>query len=302
MANYGVSAAEAAELLEGAFTGITVGQIREGLASFDLVVRLPESAGKDIDSLRQTLINLPDGSVLPFEALAEIRQSRGANTISRENVQRNLVVMANVAERDLISVVEDIRVILDEQLELPTGYHLDFGGQFESAQAANTRLMLLGAVVIAGIFLLLMTAFGSARDAGLVMINLPLALIGGVVGVWLTEGIINIAVVIGFITLFGIATRNGVILIDHIRRLMSEHKLDLEKAIRQGAEERLVPILMTALATALALVPLAMAGGEPGSEIQAPMAVVILWGLISSTALNMLVVPVAYRWLGERPG
>ena len=302
MANYGVTAAEAAELLEGAFTGITVGQIREGLASFDLVVMLPESAGKDIDSLRQTLINLPDGSVLPFEALAEIRQSRGANTISRENVQRNLVVMANVAERDLISVVEDIRVILDEQLELPTGYHLDFGGQFESAQAANTRLMLLGAVVIAGIFLLLMTAFGSARDAGLVMINLPLALIGGVVGVWLTEGIINIAVVIGFITLFGIATRNGVILIDHIRRLMSEHKLDLEKAIRQGAEERLVPILMTALATALALVPLAMAGGEPGSEIQAPMAVVILWGLISSTALNMLVVPVAYRWLGERPG
>lgn len=131
MANYGVSAAEAAELLEGAFTGITAGQIREGLASFDLVVRLPESAGRDIDSLRQTLINLPDGSVLPFEALAEIRQSRGANTISRENVQRNLVVMANVAERDLISVVEDIRVILDEQLELPTGYHLDFGGSLK---------------------------------------------------------------------------------------------------------------------------------------------------------------------------
>ena len=297
MANYGVTAAQAAELLEGAFTGITVGQLREGLASFDLVVRYPKSAGETIESLRQTLVGLPDGSVVPFEALADIRRSRGANTISRENVQRNLVVMANVAERDLISVVEDIQGVLDDQLVLPTGYHVEFGGQFESAQAANTRLILLGVVVIVGIFLLLMTAFGSARDAGLVMINLPLALIGGVAGVWLTEGIVNIAVIIGFITLFGIATRNGVILIDHIRRLMTEHNLDPENAIRRGAEERLVPILMTALATALALVPLAMAGGEPGSEIQAPMAVVILWGLISSTALNMVVVPVAYRWL-----
>lgn len=297
MANYGVTAAQAAELLEGAFTGITVGQLREGLASFDLVIRYPKSAGETIESLRQTLVGLPDGSVVPFEALADIRRSRGANTISRENVQRNLVVMANVAERDLISVVEDIQGVLDDQLVLPTGYHVEFGGQFESAQAANTRLILLGVVVIVGIFLLLMTAFGSARDAGLVMINLPLALIGGVAGVWLTEGIVNIAVIIGFITLFGIATRNGVILIDHIRRLMTEHNLDPENAIRRGAEERLVPILMTALATALALVPLAMAGGEPGSEIQAPMAVVILWGLISSTALNMVVVPVAYRWL-----
>lgn len=302
MANYGVTAAQAAELLEGAFTGITVGQLREGLASFDLVVRYPKSAGETIESLRQTLVGLPDGSVVPFEAIADIRRSRGANTISRENVQRNLVVMANVAERDLISVVEDIQGVLDDQLVLPTGYHVEFGGQFESAQAANTRLILLGVVVIVGIFLLLMTAFGSARDAGLVMINLPLALIGGVAGVWLTEGIINIAVIIGFITLFGIATRNGVILIDHIRKLMTEHNLDVDKAIRRGAEERLVPILMTALATALALIPLAMAGGEPGSEIQAPMAVVILWGLISSTTLNMLVVPVAYRWLVTRTG
>lgn len=301
LANYGIRMTEAAELLEAAFTGVSVGRVREGQASFDLVVRLPDTAGDNVEALRQTLITLHDGAIVPLEALADIRQSRGANTISRENVQRHLVIMANVAGRDLVSVVEDIRTVLGAELELPSGYHLAFGGQFESAEAANSRLLLLGAVVIAGIFLLLMTAFGSARDAGLVMLNLPLALIGGVVGVWLTGGIVNIAVVIGFITLFGIATRNGVILIDHIRRLMADQDLALESAIRQGAQERLVPILMTALATALALVPLALAGGEPGSEIQSPMAVVILWGLISSTALNMLVVPVAYRWLGA-PG
>lgn len=298
LANYGIRMAEAGELLEAAFTGVSVGRVREGQASFDLVVRLPDTAGDNVEALRQTLITLHDGAIVPLEALADIRQSRGANTISRENVQRHLVIMANVAGRDLVSVVEDIRTVLGAELELPSGYHLAFGGQFESAEAANSRLLLLGAVVIAGIFLLLMTAFGSARDAGLVMLNLPLALIGGVVGVWLTGGVVNIAVVIGFITLFGIATRNGVILIDHIRRLMADQGLSLEAAIRQGAQERLVPILMTALATALALVPLAVAGGEPGSEIQSPMAVVILWGLISSTALNMLVVPVAYRWLG----
>ena len=196
-------------------------------------------------------------------------------------------------------MVNDIRAAIDTDVSLPTGYHIEYGGQFESAEAANTRLLLLGAAVIVGIFFLLMTAFNSARDASLVMLNLPLALIGGVVGVWLSGGIVTVAAIIGFITLFGIATRNGVILIDHIGRLMRDEGLDIDSAIRRGAEERLIPILMTALATALALVPLVLAAGESGSEIQSPMAVVILWGLISSTALNMLVVPVVYRWLGR---
>jgi Cu/Ag efflux pump CusA len=160
---------------------------------------------------------------------------------------------------------------------------------------------MLGAVVIGGIFFLLVSAFGSARDAALVMLNLPLALIGGVAGVWATGGVVTIASMIGFITLFGIATRNGVILVDHVRRLVREHGVALEHAVRQGAEERLVPILMTALATALALVPLALASGEPGSEIQAPMAVVILWGLLSSTLLNMLVVPAMLLRFGAEP-
>jgi Cu/Ag efflux pump CusA len=200
--------------------------------------------------------------------------------------------MVNTAGRDLVSVVEDIRPVVASDVDLPTGYHVEYGGQFESAESAALRLAVLGAAVIAGIFLLLMVAFHSARDAALVMLNLPLALIGGVAGVWLTGGVVSVASLIGFITLFGIATRNGVILVDHIRRLVYDHNLSPRDAVVRGAEERLVPILMTALATALALVPLALAAGEPGSEIQAPMATVILFGLLSSTVLNMLVVPV----------
>ena len=297
LANYGLTMAEASAALETAFSGTTVDRILEGEASFDIVVRLPDAARDDLDAMRNTLLALPSGALVPFAALADIRRERGPNSITRENVQRMLVVMANVAGRDLVSVVEDMRAVIDQELELPTGYHVDFGGQFESAEAAATRLALLGVVVIAGIFLLLVAAFGSARNAWLVMLNLPLALIGGVVGVWFTGGVVTIAAVIGFITVFGIATRNGVILVDYVQRLIDDG-LAPEAAVLKGSEERLVPILMTALATALALVPLAMAGGEPGSEIQSPMAVVILWGLLSSTALNMLVVPAMFLRFG----
>ncbi|HUG98734.1 MAG TPA: efflux RND transporter permease subunit [Gammaproteobacteria bacterium] len=298
LANYDLTMADASDALETAFNGMTVGRILEGEASFDLVVRLPESAKDDVEAMRNTVLALPSGALVPFAALADIRRERGANSITRENVQRLLVVMSNVAGRDLVSVVEDMRAAIAEQLELPAGYHVEFGGQFESAEAAATRLALLGVVVVVGIFLLLVAAFGSARSAWLVMLNLPLALIGGVVGVWLTGGVITIAAVIGFITVFGIATRNGVILVDHVQRLINEHGFALEAAVLKGSEERLVPILMTALATALALVPLALATGEPGSEIQSPMAVVILWGLLSSTALNMLVVPAMFLRFG----
>lgn len=295
LANYGLRVADAAEALETAFNGTAVGRIRDGQASFDLVVRYPDSARENIETLRDTMLTLPSGAHVPFAAIADIRQARGPNTISREDVQRKLVVMANVADRDLISVVDDIRTAVADDIQLPTGYHIEYGGQFESAEAAGQRLLWLGGVVVVGIFLLLVAAFGNTREAWLVMLNLPLALIGGVAGVWLTDGIVTIASVIGFITLFGIATRNGVILVDHIGRLQRQDGLALTDAIRQGAEERLVPILMTALATAFALIPLALAAGEPGSEIQAPMAVVILCGLISSTLLNMLVVPLMYQ-------
>lgn len=293
LANYGLSVQAASELLETAFTGTTVGRINEGQANYDIVVRLPESAKASASSLANTLVTLPNGAIVPIDALASVEKRRGPNTITREDVQRNIVVMANVAERDLISVVDDIREAINENIDFPPGYFVDYGGQFENAQAAGTRLLMLGALVIIGIFFLLVTAFNSARDAGLIMLNLPLALFGGIIGVWFIGGTLTIASIIGFITLFGIATRNGVILIDHIRRLIDEGK-SVRNAIEQGATERLIPILMTAIGTALALIPLAMAAGEPGSEIQAPMAVVILFGLISSTVLNMLVVPAMY--------
>ena len=200
-------------------------------------------------------------------------------------MQRNIVVMANVAGRDLIGVVDDIRDLIDTDVEIPPGYCVEYGGQFESAASAGTRLLLLGVVVVVGIFLLLVAAFGSARNAFLVMLNLPLALIGGVAGVWMGNGTLTIAAIIGFITRFGIATRNGVILVDHVVRPIREEELSPLEAVHRGSEERLVP--------------LALSGGEPGSEIQAPMAVVILWGLLSSTMLNMLVVPVMYLRYGE---
>ncbi|WP_287816736.1 efflux RND transporter permease subunit [Idiomarina sp.] len=299
LAQYGMSIEQASHALETAFAGTSASRILEEQATFDLVVRYPYRYREDIESLKNTMIKAPNGAVIPFSAIADINKTRGANTITRENVQRNLVVMANVSGRDLISVVDDIEQRIAQSIDLPTGYYIEFGGQFESAESANTRLMLLGIGVIIGIYLLLLTAFNSAKEAFLVMLNLPLALIGGVAGIYFAGGVINIAVIIGFITLFGIATRNGVILVDYIKQLMAKG-VELTDAIKQASEERLVPILMTALATALALIPLSLGLGEPGSEIQAPMAIVILWGLISSTVLNMVIVPAGYFLLNRQ--
>ena len=232
--------------------------------------------------------------------MATIYKDSGPNRISREDVQRKIVVMANVAERAVGDVVADIRQQLSEQLTLPPGYYVEYGGQFESAEQASRTLLLLGGLVIMGVFLLLFVAFSSVRDALLVMLNLPLALIGGVIGVYLSGGELSIAAIIGFITLFGIATRNGVMMVAHIQNLVRhEGVTDVLTAVKRGAVERVIPILMTALATGLALVPLALSVGEPGSEIQAPMAIVILFGLLSSTVLNMLVVPALYVRFGS---
>jgi hypothetical protein len=232
-------------------------------------------------------------------ALAQVQRDRGPSEVGRENGQRRVVVSCNVAGRDVGSVVRDIEAAVQRSVALPTGYGVAYGGQFESAEDASRTLGWLSLVCVAGMFGLLFTAFGSARDATLVMANLPLALIGGAVGVFLEGGVLSVASLVGFITLFGIATRNGIMLVAHIRHLrLVEGVLDLDTAVRRGAHERLVPILMTALAAGLGLVPLALSGGEPGSELQAPMAVVILCGLLSSTALNMFVVPALYRRFG----
>jgi Cu/Ag efflux pump CusA len=300
IARHGLSVRDLGEAIETAFLGLEVSRVLEGDASFDLVVRYDPDATADLDAIRSTLVTTATGARLPLHALADIRKDRGPNTIGRENVQRKIVVMANVAGRDLRGVVDDIRRVIDEQVTLPRGYHIELGGQFESAEQAARTLLVLGIAVTVGIFLLLFVAFRSARDALLVMLNLPLALIGGVIGVHAAGGILSVASIIGFITLFGIATRNGVMLIAHIHQL-AEHEGVTEplEAVKRAATERLVPILMTALATGLALIPLALALGQPGSEIQAPMAMVILFGLLTSTALNMIVVPALYLRFGQ---
>jgi CzcA family heavy metal efflux pump len=290
-ARYGMKPGEVATAVQAALVGIEVNRVLEGQLSFPMVVRYPVVAG----GLERVLLDTPSGAKVPIEAMAVVREERGPNFISREGVQRKIVVQANVAGRDLVGAVDEIRAKLAD-LKLPRGYRVEYGGQFESEAEARRRLLLASVVVLAAIVLLLVTAFGSVRDAMLILLNLPLALVGGVAGVYFTGGVLSVASLIGFITLFGIATRNGIMLVSHIQHLMQvEGVADLEEAVRRGASERLAPILMTALAAGLALVPIALSVGKPGSEIQAPMAMVILCGLFSSTLLNMLVVPVAYQ-------
>jgi Cu/Ag efflux pump CusA len=222
--------------------------------------------------------------------------------ILREGVQRRIVISANVAGRDLGTVVAEMRAAMARDVPMPAGYRVEYGGQFESEQSASRRLLIQSVAVLAGLFILLVLAFGQPRDALLVMLNLPLALIGGVGGVFLAGGVLSVASMIGFITLFGIATRNGIMLVSHIQHLIQEEGVtDFREAIERGARERLIPILMTALAAGLALIPLALGGGKAGSEIQTPMAIVILCGLMSSTLLNMVVVPTMYLRYGRPP-
>lgn len=294
LAQAGLTVEEAADAVAAAIGGTTVGVLVERPVITDVVVRYDPARVAEGAGLENLLLSTGEGRLIPLSAIADVVRDQGPNAISRESVERVQLVLANVSGRDLGAVVADIRDAL-EPMALPQGARIELGGQFESAASASRTLLALGAVVLVGMFLLLRQAFGSMRDAGLIMLNLPLALVGGVVGLWLTGGVLSVATIIGFITLFGIATRNGVMLISHIHYLREvEGVADIEAAVRRAAEERLVPILMTAISAGLALVPLALAMGKPGSEIQAPMAVVILCGLATSTALNMLVLPAVY--------
>ena len=294
LARHGLAAGQAATALETALLGREVGQIIDGQTMYPLILRYIPSDMADLDTIWQTRIDMPAGARVPLGSLARIVEDRGPNLIGRENVQRRIVVTANVAGRDLGSVVSDIRQRVEAEVTFPEGYRVEYGGQFQ-AEAEATRLILgLGLAAVAGIFLLLVSAFRSARDAAIVMINLPLALIGGAIGVFLGDGVLSIAALIGFISLFGIATRNGIMLVSHIKRMREGGVTDVREVVIQGSVNRLIPILMTALSTGLALVPVAMGFGEPGSEIQAPLALVIICGLFSSTALNMFVVPAVY--------
>ncbi|MCP3978494.1 MAG: efflux RND transporter permease subunit [bacterium] len=295
LARHGQPAGAAAQAMRTAFVGREVGRIFEGQVSVPLVVRYPEEVQSDLDTIGRTRIDTPSGARVPLESVARIREDRGPNFISRENGQRKIVVSANVAGRDLRSVVDELRSAVAGSVSLPAGYAIEYGGQFESEAAASSRLVWLGLTVVLGILVLLWAAFRSLGDAVIVMLNLPLALIGGAVGVFVSGGVLSVASIIGFIALFGVATRNGIMMISHIRHLLEEENVrSFGDAVVRGARERVVPILMTALSAGLALVPLALAGSHPGAELEAPMAIVMLFGLLSATALNMVVVPIAY--------
>lgn len=300
LAPYGLQAGAAAEAVEAALMGRKVGQMLEGDRTFDVVLRARALETPDREGLGELLIDTPTGARVPLKMLADLRPDAGPNTISRENVQRKIVVMANVAGRDLGAVVADIRAAVGTRVDVPPGFHVAYGGQFESAEEASRVLSILGAVVIAAIFLLLSVALGGGRNAALVMVNLPLALIGGVVAAWLGGGVLSVGSLVGFITLFGVATRNGIMLVSHYDHLMRHEGASLDEAVTRGSLERLSPVLMTALCAGLALVPLVLAGHAPGNEIQAPMGVVILGGLATSTALNMIVLPVLFARFGRR--
>jgi CzcA family heavy metal efflux pump len=299
-ARYGLVTGAVTEGLQTARVGQTVGQVLEGQIAFPLVVRHEARDASALDSVGQTRIQAPDGTQVPLAAVAAISEDRGPNFVMRENAQRRMVVQANVAGRDLRGAVDEIRARLAESVRLPQGYRLEYGGQFESEAGASRQLLWLSIGVVVAIFLVLTSVFGTARDGLLIMVNLPLALIGGVVGLYLSGGVISVASIVGFITLFGIATRNGIMLVSHIHHLQAvEGVTDFRTAVVRGAAERVVPILMTALAAGLALVPIALSAGQPGSEIQAPMAMVIMFGLLSSTVLNMVAVPIFYARFGR---
>jgi Cu/Ag efflux pump CusA len=300
LARHGLTIRDAARTLEAAVQGAKVSRILDGQNAFDLVVRLTEGDPWRLDEIGNVLVDTPGEAKVPLAELARLVKDTGPNVVSREQVERKIVVSCNVAGRDVTRVVRDLKKLIDPLVSAVPGYRVEYAGQFESAAEANRVLALLGVAVVLGIGFLLHLAFGSVRDALLVMLNLPLALIGGVAGVLVSGGVLSVASVIGFITVFGIATRNGIMLVSHIRHLQQhEGVTDLREAVRRGAVERLAPILMTALAAGLALIPLAFSGGEPGNEIQTPMAMVILFGLLTSMVLNMLIVPALYLRFGQ---
>jgi len=300
LARYGMTVGQLAEAIDVAFNGEVVSQVLEQGRSYDLVVRFPANLRSNAQAISGVMFDTPTGQKVPLSQLAAIVVDRGPNTISRENVQRKIVVQANVAGRDLGSTVADIQRAVAQGVALPAGYHIVYGGQFESQSEATRILGALSLLSIAAIFLILYVEFRSARTAALVMANLPLALIGGIVAVLLSGSVVSIASLVGFVTLFGIATRNGILLVAHYQHLLGEGA-SLREAVVRGSLERLSPILMTALTAGLALIPLALGGGEPGNELQTPMAIVILGGLLSATALNMVVLPPLYTLYGPSP-
>lgn len=297
LAKYGIAPAEFTEMVEVYLAGSVVSQVYEGNQVFDLTVKAADGSRSNIEEIRNIPVDASGGKV-PFGQIAEIRSAAGPNTINRENVSRKIVISANVSDGDLQGAVNQIRKKIEDNVELPEGYHVEYGGQFESAQSASRTLLFTSLMAIIVIFLLLYGQFKDVRQASAVLLNLPLALIGGVFAIFFADKIISIPAIIGFISLFGIATRNGMLLIDRYNELRHEG-LSLHDAVMHGSLDRLNPILMTALTSALALIPLALGGELPGNEIQSPMAKVLLGGLLTSTMLNGFIIPVVYIFISK---
>ncbi len=292
LAKYGIPLPEFEEYINVMLSGEAVSQVYDDGKSFDLTVKTSDASRATMDDISNLMIDAA-GQKVPLSYVADIRSVTGPNTINRENVQRKIVISANVSERDLRSVVNEIQDRVEANIRLPEGYHIEYGGQFESEAAASRTLLLTSLMSLLVIFMLLYNEFKDVKESGVILLNLPLALIGGVIILWLTSGEISIPAIIGFISLFGIATRNGMLLISHYTHLRGEG-MGLRESVIQGSLDRLNPILMTALSSALALIPLALNGDLPGNEIQSPMATVILGGLLTSTFLNGFIIPIVY--------
>ena len=295
LAYYGITMAEFNAFVEAAFPGKRVGSVYEEERSFDLIIRLNKDYTESMEGVRRALIDTPDGKVA-LDDIASIVSVGGPGSISRENVQRKVVVSANIASGDVAGTVDRVREYLESELKLAEGYRLEYGGQFESADSASRTLWLTTLVAILVVFVLLYSEFKSTSLSVVVLLNLPLALIGGIIITYFTSAVMSIPAIIGLITLFGIATRNGILLVSRYQHLR-EAGMGLDEALLSGSADRLTPILMTAFTSALALVPMILNGSASGNEIQSPMAVVVLGGLLSSTLLNIYIIPIVYRWV-----
>ena len=300
LAKYGITLPEFSEYINVALAGKVISQVYEKGKSFDLIVKVKDNSRDEMEKIRNLMVDTNNGQKVPLSYIAEVVSAMGPNTINRENVKRKIVISANVADRDLRSVVNDIQERIGTSIQLPEGYHIEYGGQFESEQAASRTLALTSFISIAIIFLLLYHEFRSVKESGVILLNLPLALIGGVFTLMLTTGEVSIPAIIGFISLFGIATRNGMLLISHYNHLQKEEGMGIYDSVIRGSLDRLNPILMTALSSALALIPLALGGDLPGNEIQSPMAKVILGGLLTSTFLNGFIIPIVYLMMHRK--
>ena len=300
LAKYGITLPEFNEFVRVNLAGETVSQVYEDGKVFNLVVRTDENFRGSIEKINDLMIDCPDSGKIPISYVADIISTTGPNTINRENVKRKIVISANTTGRDLRSVITDIQKKIDKKIHLPEGYNIEYGGQFESEQIASRILLFTSLISIVVIFLLLYMQFKNILQSGVILLNLPLALIGGVFALQITTREISIPAIIGFISLFGIAVRNGMLLVNRYNMLKNEEAKSLRESIIQGSLDRLNPILMTALSSALALIPLAFRGGLPGNEIQSPMAKVILGGLLTSTFLNSFIIPIMYEWMNHK--